>query len=123
MPRKKRIRNQQTPLEIFLKDLKEKRGITLKDMARIAECAPSTIHAWSTGSSPCESMMSLKRLCDHTETSLSLALSGEEQKNYYSPGVATGFLEEPFFEGYAKILITKLIPKRAIKIAQPNSTE
>ena len=36
MPRKKRIRNQKTPLEIFLKNLREKREISFKEMAGIA---------------------------------------------------------------------------------------
>jgi hypothetical protein len=85
--------------------------MTLKDMARITGCAPSIVHAWSTGSSPCESMISLKRLCDHVETSLSFALSGEEQKNYPLTSLQGIFFEEPLFDGYAKILITKLVRK------------
>ena len=64
MPRRKRTTGPKTPLSEFIRDLRQKRGLSLKEIAALAECAPSTVHAWSTGSMPCESFSNVKKLCD-----------------------------------------------------------
>ncbi len=74
MPRRKRIGNAKTPLSEFLRELRQKRGFSLKEIAALAECAPSTVHAWSTGSMPCESMPNIKKLCDRVGLPMEAAL-------------------------------------------------
>lgn len=49
--------------------------MSLKQIAALAECAPSTIHAWTTGSMPCERMANLRKLCDGIGVPIEAALT------------------------------------------------
>ena len=111
--RKRRSPEGCTALSSFLKRLVQG-GTTVTELARIAQCAPSVVHGWTTGSFPCESIRNLKRMCDHFGVSLALALTGEMDAAS-RPRVEDFFREERVISGYARIEVVRLIP------IQPNS--
>ena len=74
MSRQKRIRGAKTQLSEFLQELRQKRGLSLKEIAALAECAPSTVHAWTTGSMPSEGLSNVKKLCDRVGVPIERAI-------------------------------------------------
>ena len=79
MPRKKRNHEWRSPLTRFLADLRERRGMTFREMAKLAGCSVSTVHGWANGAMPCETIPNLKALCERVGVSLEAALVGGKQ--------------------------------------------
>ncbi|QDK36407.1 hypothetical protein DOE51_01720 [Bdellovibrio sp. NC01] len=63
---------------------------------------------------PSENVASLKKLCNHFGYSLSYALTGAAD-DIQGDDPLKNYIEDDFFEGYAKIKITKLIPAGKFK--------
>jgi len=111
MPRQDRNgRNHHTPLAKFLRRVLEDRRMSQKQMSEIAGVSESVLSAWMMGAYPSETVVGLKRLCDHTGESLSIALTGLPDKCLGS--IEGSYLEELVFDGIARIKIERLIPRR-----------
>ena len=110
MPRKKR--SPRTSLAQFILDLRDRHKLTFRELGRIAGCAQSIVHAWSTGSLPCESVTALKSLCEHYGVPLAVPLTGTPER---VPGVMPidfYYREEEVFNGLARVQITKLVERQ-----------
>lgn len=113
MPRKKRSTRGESPLSIFLKKLLKDQSLTIKKAAEIAKTSPSVIQGWKDGAAPSETVSNLKTLCNHFGFSLSYALTGEYDEIQDDP--LQHYQEDPFFDGFARIKIMKLIPKKSLR--------
>lgn len=114
MPRKKRDTSAKTPLSNFLNKLLKEKDLTTKELGAIAGVAPSVVQGWKDGAMPSENVSSLKKLCNHFGYSLSYALTGTTD-DIQNDDPLKNYVEDDFFEGYAKIKITKLIPAGKLK--------
>lgn len=112
MPRKKRT--QTAPVAKFIRRLQRENGLTAKAISDIAGCSPSIINSWSSGSSwPCEAVVHLKKLCEHFGESFSVALTGEPERKIKSfIELDSMFDHVETFDGYVKIKLVKLLPKK-----------
>ena len=114
MARKKRDIKKTTPLAAFLKKLEESKKISTSKIAQIAGCSASVIYDWKDGSMPSETVGNLKKLCNHYGVSLSTALTGApDEIDSASQGIADNFNEVEFFDGYARIKVYKLEPRKS----------
>lgn len=66
----------QTPLSLFLEKLLEERCLTIREACKIAGCSPSVLHGWLHGAYPTDTVIHLKRLCNHFGYTLAEALTG-----------------------------------------------
>jgi transcriptional regulator with XRE-family HTH domain len=84
----------------------EQRKIKVREAARAAAIAPSTIVSWRGGASP-ENFEAVARLAQILGTSLSYLLTGERDK---PADPALRFVERRglIFDGYARVLIEKI---------------
>lgn len=90
--------------------LKDK-NLTLKAAAVIAGTAPSVVQGWKDGAMPSETVTNLKKLCNTYGYSLSFALTGEVD-NVDNANPLAHFHEDEWFDGYARIKIMKLVPRK-----------
>jgi transcriptional regulator with XRE-family HTH domain len=110
--RGQRKRKEQSPFSKILIRLMEEKQIGVREAAKHAGVAPSTVVSWRSGSLP-EDFMAVKRLAKALNVSLSFLLTGEEDaKADGIPAIAQVFNDGgTMFDGYAKIHIQRLIPK------------
>jgi hypothetical protein len=111
MPRKKRSDPGKTALAQFILQLRDRDHATFRQLAEVAECSPSVVHAWSTGSLPCESITALKRLCEYYGVPLAVSLTGSPEKGQSSVPLDFLYEEREVFSGLARIQITKLVER------------
>jgi transcriptional regulator with XRE-family HTH domain len=111
MPRQKRGSEWKTHLTKFLAELREKRGMTFREMARISGGSTSTVHGWANGAMPCESIGHLKRLCEHVGVPLAVALTGSREMTSSPPALSDYFEKREMFDGIAQIKLVRLIPR------------
>lgn len=104
------------PFSKILSSLMKERGITLKEAASIAGVSQSTISDWRSGTSP-EDYMAVQELANYLGVSLSFILTGKEDSVGGKPASVIEVFEEDnvVFDGYAKITIQKLIPRKKEK--------
>jgi transcriptional regulator with XRE-family HTH domain len=114
VPRKKRELRGQTHLSQFLLRLLKEKNLTLKAAAGIAGTAPSVVQGWKDGAMPSETVSNLKKLCNAYGYSLSFALTGEVD-DAEGGHPLPHYIEDEWFDGYARIKIMKLVPKRKEK--------
>ena len=88
--------------------------LTIKAAAGIAGTAPSVIQGWKDGAMPSETVGNLKKLCNTYGYSLSFALTGDADEIEGSHPLQH-FVEDEWFDGYARIKIMKLVPRRGQK--------
>lgn len=112
MPRKKRAIRGESALSVFLKKLLKEQGLTIKRASEIAKTSPSVVQGWKDGATPSETVSNLKILCNHYGYSLSFALTGE-QDDIQDSDPLRNYIEDELFDGYARIKIMKLIPKKS----------
>ncbi len=93
--------------------LKEKK-VSLRRAAKIADVSPSVLDSWTSGSTP-KDLYAVKRLADNLGVSFSWLVIGEREENQSMATVAEIFDETPYFDGYARIRIDRLIPKKGRK--------
>lgn len=113
----KRTRRRQQDQNVFSRSLvalMEEKQIGVREAAQIAGVAPSTIVSWRGGAYP-EDFMAVKRIARALGVSLSFLLTGEDDTRPDGvPAVAEVFADGgTLFDGYAKITIQRLVPKKS----------
>lgn len=110
-------RKKRTGLGSFAKTLRNlmaERGVTVREAGKIAGVSHSVIDDWRAGALP-EDYLAVKRLGKGLGVSMSFLLTGEDDSR---PTGSTLALSEVFedggelFDGYAKITIQRLVPRR-----------
>lgn len=92
----------------------DEHGIGVREAAQIAGVPASTIQNWRSGTLP-TNFTAVKKLAQAFGTTFSFLLTGEDETRIRtSPLSITEVFDDggELFEGYAKITIRKLIPKR-----------
>ena len=110
----KRRDRKQTPFAKILTRLMEEKELGVREAARIAGIGPSTIVSWRSGALP-EDYVAVRRLAKYLGTSLGFMLTGEDDSRPSGviPPIAEVFDDGgALFDGYAKITIQRLIPKK-----------
>lgn len=92
------------------KILNEKR-LSLRELSRHIKVSPSVISGWLKGNSPTDLIL-IKNLSEHLGVSFSWLLTGEHEKGVSVPSMSELFDELPYFDGYARIRIDRLITKK-----------
>ena len=90
------------------------RGMTIRQAGEIAGVAPSTVDDWRAGALPAD-YAAVKRLARGLGVTLSFILTGEDDARVAShPLNITEVFDDggPLFDGYAKITIQRLIPRK-----------
>ncbi len=91
-----------------LLDVMKERKLTIRNVAKIAGVSsPSVIDSWIKSSSPSD-LMAVNRLCMELNISFRWLLTGEHEQNERIASVAEIFEEVPYFDGMARIVITRL---------------
>lgn len=111
MAAKKRKRAGPTPFAKILRNLMAEQSMSVRKAADIAGVGTSTIDNWRAGALP-EDYSAVKRLARGLGVSLSFILTGEEESER-SPTVTEVFDDGGIlFDGYAKINIQRLVPRK-----------
>jgi transcriptional regulator with XRE-family HTH domain len=111
---KKRKRAGPTPFSKILRALMTEKSVSVRKAAELAGVGTSTVDNWRGGALP-EDYSAVKRLARGLGVSFSFLLTGEEDEraNGQTPAISEVFDDGgPLFDGYAKILIQRLIPRR-----------
>lgn len=88
--------------------------LTVRKAAQIAGVSTSTLQSWRSGTLPTD-YAAVKKLAKHLGTTLSYLLTGEEDNDagVRIPGISDVLMDGgSLFDGYAKITIQRLIPKK-----------
>lgn len=110
--KKKKPTKQTDHWGIRLKGLLNEKSITLREVSRLCNVSPSVVSGWiNNGNSPTD-LMSIKKLSEKLQVSFSWLLTGTYEDGNTKPSVAEIFEETPYFDGYARIRIDRLIPKK-----------
>lgn len=97
--------------------LKEK-NLSNRAAAKMISIAPSVLDAWiRLGSSPADLKL-VKMLADKLDVDFCWLLTGERDTKKGTVSIAEVFQELPYFDGYARIRIDRLMPR-----ARGNSDE
>ena len=109
-----RKRTGPTPFAKILRSLMTEKKMTLREAAKLAGVAPSTIDDWRGGALPAD-YLAVKWLAKGLGVSLSFILTGENDlhDSLHLPSVTEVFEDGgALFDGYAKITIQRLIPRK-----------
>lgn len=97
-----------------LADILKEKGVSQKEAAKKAGVRPSVLSGWLSGASP-NDFTAVKRLADSLQTSFTYLLTGEPDSSQ-SPTINEVFDDGgSLFDGYAKITIQRLIPRKERK--------
>lgn len=111
MKKKKQISNSHH-WGIRLKEIIDEKSITLREVSRICNVSPSVVSGWiNNGNSPTD-LISIKKLSEKLEVSFSWLLTGSYEDGKSQPSISEIFDETPYFDGYARIRIDRLIQKK-----------
>lgn len=95
-----------------LKGVIEEKSMTLREVSRICNVSPSVVSGWiNNGNSPSD-FISIKKLSEELSVSFSWLLTGIYEDGKTQPALSEIFQETPYFDGYARIRIDRLIPKK-----------
>jgi len=110
---KKRKRAGPTPFSKILRALMTEKSVSVRKAAELAGVGTSTIDNWRGGALP-EDYSAVKRLARGLGVSFSFLLTGEEDtREGRAPAISEVFDDGgPLFDGYAKIMIQRLIPRK-----------
>lgn len=89
--------------------IREKK-ISLRELARRCDVSPSVVSGWIKGNSPTDLTL-IKELADDLNISFAWLLTGTYENPNSKPSVAEVFSETPYFDGFARIRIDRLIPR------------
>lgn len=92
------------------KILKEKK-LSLRELSRHTKVSPSVISGWLKGNSPTDLIL-IKNLSEHLGVGFSWLLTGSHEKGSAVPSMSELFDETPYFDGYARIRIDRLVVKK-----------
>ena len=108
----KRRKTTAVPFAKTLNLLLEERNIGVREAARLAGVGASTLMSWKSGAQP-EDYLAVKRLAEALGTTMSFILTGENDSASSLPSVSETFEDGgSLFDGYAKITIQRLIPRK-----------
>lgn len=110
--RKKQQKSNSNHWGIRLKGVLGEKSMTLREVSRICNVSPSVVSGWiNNGNSPTD-LVSIKKLSEQLTVSFSWLLTGiyEDEKN--KPTISEIFEETPYFDGYARIRIDRLIQRK-----------
>ncbi|AHI04974.1 hypothetical protein BDW_02330 [Bdellovibrio bacteriovorus W] len=96
---------------IRLQDVLSEKNISRRQLAKTINVAPSVIDSWVKGATP-NDLKAVKRLADYMDCSFSWLLTGEDEAGSGTT-VAEMFQVVPYFDGYARIRIDRLIPRKS----------
>lgn len=111
---KQKAKTVSKPFSKVLDNLLQERGLGIREAARLASVAPSTIMDWRTGSTPSD-YLAVKKLAHGLGVSLEFLLTGEDGNSVRTkiPAVYEVFDHgEVVFEGYAKVKVQRLVEKK-----------
>ena len=95
-----------------LTDILKERKVTQKDAAKVIGVNASVMSGWLSGASP-NDFQAVKKLADHLKISFTWLMTGQEDSGSDAPAIAEVFEEQDdIFDGYAKIKITRLMPRK-----------
>lgn len=95
-----------------LKKVMNEKDLSQRDVAKICNTSVSVVSAWITkGSSPAD-LKAIKKLADEMKLSFAWLVTGTYELDSAQPSMAEIFEETPYFDGYARIRIDRLIPKK-----------
>ena len=96
-----------------LRALMAEKKITVRKAAELAGVGSSTVDNWRGGALP-ENFTAVKRLAHSFGVSFSFLLTGEDDSAEQLPSITEVFDDGgALFDGYAKITIQRLIPRKA----------
>lgn len=101
------------PFSKILRGLMAEKKITVREAAKMAGVAVSTLDDWRGGAVP-EDYLAVKKLAQSLGVSMAFLLTGEDEasSNSVSPSVTEVFQDGgALFDGFAKITIQRLIPR------------
>ena len=113
-----RRKNDVTPFSKILRSLLAERKMKIREAARIAGVAPSTISAWCADGRP-ENFTAVKKLAKALGVSFTYLLTGEEDESRSANAIPT--ITEVFdegtelYNGYARIVMIQMVPKATEK--------
>jgi len=110
-------KTKKTGITLFAKNLKRlmaEKELTVRAAANLAKVSSSTLDGWRAGTTP-DDYMAVKRLALALGVSFSFLLTGEDDRpSEGQPSIAEVFSDGgSIFDGYAKITIQRLIPRKA----------
>jgi transcriptional regulator with XRE-family HTH domain len=94
-----------------LQSILTERSITVREAGRICQVSPSVISGWLKGNSPAD-LVIIKRLSEYLDVSFSWLLTGSYEKAAKMPSLSELFSEQQYFDGYARIRIDRLVPRK-----------
>ncbi len=87
------------------------RNLSIRAVAKKVGISPTVISSWiRRGTSPTD-LVVVKKMCDFLDVDFCFLLTGERAKGQQKPSLAEIFQETPYFDGYARIRIDRLIPR------------
>lgn len=98
------------PFRQILKSLMTERGLSVRKVAELAEVKPTTVANWLEGKNP-HDLKAVDRLAKSLGLSFKGLLLGEAEVNEGAKSLGELYEEQEFFDGLAKIKITRLIPR------------
>lgn len=99
------------PFRQILAALMKERGLTLKQVAQLADVSISVVQNWLEGKNP-HDLKAVARLSKGLGISFKSLLLGEAEVNHRPATISELFEEQQWFDGYAKITINRLIPRK-----------
>lgn len=96
---------------IRLQKVLSEKNMSLRELSRHTKVAPSVLSGWLKGNSPTDLIL-IKNLSEHLGVSFSWLLTGTYEKGSVVPSMSELFEELPYFDGYARIRIDRLIIKK-----------
>lgn len=98
-----------------LKKVMTEKDMSQRDVAAICNTSVSVVSAWvKNGSSPAD-LMAVKMLADELKVSFSWLVTGTYESGATQPSMTEIFDETPYFDGYARVRIDRLILKKKEK--------
>ena len=110
MKTKRKQRKELAPFPKILSKLLKEKNLTIAQAAKACGVSPSTISDWKEGASP-EDYLAVQKLAQFFEVSFSYLLTGKNEL-LSKPKLSDIFDDGgDIYDGYAHIVIKKLIPK------------
>jgi transcriptional regulator with XRE-family HTH domain len=110
---KKHKGTESLPFKSILSSLMKERDLTLKQVAELAGVSASVVQNWLEGKNP-HDLQAVSKLAKSLGVSFKSLLLGEPESNQKPGSIAELFEEQQWFDGYAKITISRLLPRQEL---------
>lgn len=109
---KRKKKSNQSHFGKALKSIAEEKGLSMRELAKIAGVSTSTINDWQSGAAP-ENYLAVKKMADSLGVSFTFLLTGQREQASLTPTISD-VLEagEEVFNGFAKITIQRMIVRK-----------